>query len=104
MNYDYRNTIEQFVTCKFGARILVRGTRDLNCFRPTVLVCPVHNDPIVISCSLPKRHWEFVKVVSEGQPMVPWSAKWAKFKEKRPGPFILPNKPRDPLYDHGSTL
>ena len=104
MDYDYRNTVEKFITCKFGARIIVRGTRDFDCFRSTVLVCPVHNDPIVIPCSLPKRHWEFVKVISIGNLPVPWSSQWAKFNEKRPGPFILPNKPRDPLYNHGSQL
>jgi len=104
MNYNYNNVVEKFVTCKYDARIIVRGIRDLNAFNPTVLVCPVHGDPIIIPPGLPKRKWLFVKVVSEGKIMAQWSPSWAKFREQRPGPFILPSRPRDPIYNHGSRL
>lgn len=104
MRYNYSNVVEQFVTCSKGARLLVRGIRDPNVFNATILVCPVHQDKIVIPSGMPKRKWEFIKVISEGEHALDYSSQFTRLREHTPDPYILPGKPRDPLYNGGSKV
>lgn len=104
MNYNYSNITEQFVTCQHGARILVRGIRDPNVFNATVLVCPVHQDKIIIPAGLPKRKWEYLKTISEGDHAIPYSSQFTRLRQQTPKPYILPGKARDPLYNGGSKI
>jgi len=59
-------TAHKITTCLKGARLLIRGDPDPTAPNVTVLVCPVHNDKIVIPASWPRRRWSYVRTLSQG--------------------------------------
>lgn len=87
---NYNNTMEKVVTCPKGAKILIRGIRDPNVFNATVLVCPVHGDKIIVPVGMPKRKWEYVKVISQGLVALPWSSQYDRMVKAPKKPYTLP--------------
>jgi len=102
MNYDYKFLTQRFIQCSKGARILLVGIRDPNAPDKTILVCPIHQDKIIVPAGMPRRIWLVKDVTAEGSPMVMWSSYWARLREKRRKPSDTGEYPRVPIYDHGS--
>lgn len=77
--------ITTVVTCKRGARILVRGDYDPASPIVSVIPCPVHGDKITIRAGWPPRHWSYIRTLSEGSHAMPYSSQHQSFYREQEG-------------------